>query len=145
MIPAPAKAFWFTGGISLFILALFVLFVLIALSLRDVQFEMSREDLRIHARLYGRTIPMESLIVNEARAVDLRRDRELNPRWRTNGAGLPGYAAGWFKLRSGEKALLFLTDRTQAVYVPTREGYSVLLSVEHPDRFVDTLRRYAST
>jgi len=143
MIPAPAKAFWFTGGITLLMLALFLVFVLIALSLRNVQFEVSKEDLRIRAHLYGRTIPMGSLVTDEVKTVDLRHDRELNPRWRTNGAGLPGYAAGWFKLRNGEKALLFLTDRTRVVYLPTREGYSVLLSVEHPDRFVDTLRRYA--
>jgi hypothetical protein len=55
------------------------------------------------------------------------------PKRRTFGTGLPGYQAGWFRLESGEKALLYLTDRSRAVYIPTTAGYSVLLSPENPD------------
>ncbi len=65
-------------------------------------------------------------------------------RTRTNGAGLPGYQAGWFRLQSGEKALVFVTDLERVVYVPTNEGYSLLLSVEEPDEFLDALTRMTS-
>lgn len=46
-------------------------------------------------------------------------------------------------LRNGEEALLYLTDRRRAVYVPTTLGYSLLLS-EQPERFVERLRAIAS-
>jgi Bacterial PH domain len=59
------------------------------------------------------------------------------------GTAMPGYLSGWFRLRDGEKALLYLTDRTRAVYVPTRSGYSVLLSVTEPERFLARLREIA--
>jgi len=66
---------------------------------------------------------------------------------RTRGTGLPGYSAGWFRLRNGEKALCFLTDRSRLAYVPTRAGFSVLLSVllsvERPDAFLAALARLA--
>ena len=54
---------------------------------------------------------------------------------------MPGYRSGWFRLRDGEKALLYVTDPTRVVYVPTTEGYSVLLSVAEPDVFLSSLRR----
>jgi len=76
----------------------------------------------------------------EIRAEGLREEGELRPKWRRMGTGLPGYQAGWFRLRNGEKALLYLTDRTRAVYIPTTAGYSLLLSPADPDGFLSQLR-----
>ena len=64
----------------------------------------------------------------------------LEPRLRTLGTGLPGYRAGWFRLRNGEKALLYLTDESRAVYVPTTAGYSVIVSPQDPDAFLAALK-----
>ena len=64
----------------------------------------------------------------------------LQPKWRRIGTALPGYQAGWFRLRNGEKALLYLTDRTRAVYIPTTAGYSLLLSPADPDAYLSRLR-----
>jgi hypothetical protein len=77
--------------------------------------------------------------LDQARRVSLEADSELAPRRRTMGTGMPGYQAGWFRLKNGEKALLYLTDRSRAVYVPTTEGYSVLLSPADPDSFLQAL------
>ncbi len=49
-------------------------------------------------------------VLEEAKQVDLSGDSEYRLRTRTNGTGLPGYQAGWFKLQNGEKALVFVTD-----------------------------------
>jgi len=51
-----------------------------------------------------------------------RREDGLQPKSRRMGTALPGYQAGWFRLRNGEKALLYLTDRTRAIYIPTQLG-----------------------
>ena len=58
---------------------------------------------------------------------------------RTWGTGLPGYQSGWFRLRNGERALVYLTDRRKAVYVPTALGYSLLLSPDDPGAFLSAL------
>jgi hypothetical protein len=73
--------------------------------------------------------------------VNFETEQGLRPKWRTLGTGLPGYQAGWFRLRDGQKALVYLTDRSRAVYVPTTEGYGLLLSPEYPDRFLAALKR----
>jgi hypothetical protein len=75
-----------------------------------------------------------------ARRVDFAATPELRPGRRTMGTGLPGYQSGWFRLANGEKALLYLTDRRRAVYVPTSAGYSLLLSPDDPDAFLEALR-----
>lgn len=99
--------------------------------------------MRLRGDLYGRFIPAVALRGDEARIVNLAAERELPPVARTMGTGLPGYRAGWFRLRNGEKALLYVTDGSRAVYVPTNRGYSLLLSPQNPERLVDRLREIA--
>ena len=111
-----------------------------AMGARTARFQVSPEGLRLRGDLYGRLIPAAELRVDEARRVDLTTNAELTPRLRTFGTGVPGYQAGWFRLRNGEKALLYLTDRSRAVYVPTTAGYSVMVSPADPDGFLAALR-----
>jgi hypothetical protein len=110
---------------------------------RTATFEVSAEGLRLRGDLYGRKLAASKLRGGAARIVDVDRDPGLRPRSRTAGTALPGYRAGWFRLANGEKALLYLTDPHRAVYVPTREGYSLLLSVDRPEEFVGRLRAIA--
>jgi len=35
------------------------------------------------------------------------------------------------------RVLLFVTDRTKIVYIPTKDGYSVLLSPKHPEEMLN--------
>jgi hypothetical protein len=139
IVPASSGPVWLMAAISLMLLAIIALFAWLAYSSRHTRFEVSPEGLQIASTMYGRTIPAAALVVDGVRVLDLSTDREYRPRWRTNGAGLPGYQAGWFKLRNGEKSLCFITDRKRVVYVPTTNGYSVMVSVERPEEFKATL------
>lgn len=51
-----------------------------------------------------------------------------------------GGQAGWFRLRRGN-GLLFVTDPSRVVAVPTTDGYVLLASVGDPDAFLEALRR----
>ncbi len=73
--------------------------------------------------------------------MDLKQQREYAARWKTNGIGMPGYQAGWFRLRKKEKALLFVTNPRQVIYLPTGKGYSVLFSPEKPQECLQALIR----
>jgi hypothetical protein len=139
MPPAADSAFWFALGITAFNLAMSGLMVYLGVLSRRVRYEVGPAGLRI-VGLYGRMIPVASLLPGEARQVDLSQEASLRPVIRTNGAGLPGLLIGWVRLATGAKALVFLTDRRRVVHVPTREGYSLLLSVESPAQFLDALR-----
>lgn len=130
IIPSGSGPLWFLVIFAVFMLGMTGLIAWICLSPRTVRFEVSPEGLRIAGGMYGRSVPLSSLELSRSRPVDLGQDRELSPVLRTNGAALPGYLAGWFRLKNGEKALLFVTDRGRVFYCPTREEYSLLLSVE---------------
>lgn len=141
--PASGNIFWVLGPVGALLLGLVALFGYISYSARHVQFEVSPEGLRIRGDLYGRFVPAASLVPAEAKEIDLRSDAAHRPTLRTNGAGLPGYKAGWFRLADQEKALLFVTDTSRVVYLPTRDGYSLLLSPADPQRFLASLRNTA--
>ncbi|MBK8036898.1 MAG: hypothetical protein IPK22_07135 [Verrucomicrobiaceae bacterium] len=140
MIPAASKSLWFFAIISLVLLGVLVLMIWLAWSMQHVRFTVSHEGLRLQGDLYGRLIPLQSLKLDEAVVTNLNTDTDHQPTRRTMGTGLPGYAAGWFTLRNGAKALLYVTDRTRVARLPTTEGYSVMLSVTDPAALIAALR-----
>ena len=140
MAAAPSKTLWTLGLLAALMLVLTLLFAYLAHSARNARFEVTPTGLRLVGDLWGRTVAWEAIDVAGARHLDLRAAREYRPRRRTFGTGLPGYSSGWFRLRNGEKALAYLTDRSRVVYLPTREGYSMLLSVREPQAFLDAVK-----
>ncbi len=108
---------------------------LVALAFGGVWFALHRRaliltetELIVRAGFYGRTLRRSSLRPDSALEVSLVDRRDLAPRWRTNGIGLPGFRAGWFRLRNSDKALVLLTDPFHVTYLPTSEGYVLLIS-----------------
>jgi hypothetical protein len=140
IVPGDTRVLW--GLLPAFVLMLLLLAVL-AVSLsaaRNARFEVSAVGLRLKGDLYGRFIPTADLRLDSARTVDLRTEPALQAVRRTMGTAVRGYQGGWFRLRNGEKALLYVTDRSRVVYVPTTHGYAVMLSVADPEAFLASLR-----
>ena len=137
---AESRYLWFIIPVVVILLGAIAVLVTSVRGAQTSRFAILADGLRLDGDLYGRLVPKSQLRVDLARRVDLGRDEELRPRWRRMGTGLPGYQAGWFRLRNGEKALLYLTDRSRAVYIPTTAGYSLLLSPADPDGFLSRLR-----
>jgi len=138
--PGGGRTVWFVVTIISLLVGLSGLLGWVAWSVNHSRAEVSPTGLRLVGDLWGRTIPLERLRIERARVVDLRAEPDLQPAKRTAGTGLGGFTAGWFRLRSGEKALIYLTDWARVVYVPTRDGYSVLLSSHEPDRLLSALQ-----
>jgi hypothetical protein len=140
IIPASAGPIWLFVVIVVFMFCLVTLFGYLAFSSRHVRLEVAEGELRIRGDIYGRRIPATSVVVDEVKVLNLTRDAAYGLKLRTNGVGLPGYASGWFKLLNGEKALVFVTDPTRIIYIPTRDGYSVLMSVAEPEKVKERLQ-----
>lgn len=141
MIPAPASAIAVPVVVALLLLAGSIFFSYLAYATRTVRFEISAIGLTIKGDLYGRTIPAHDLVIDQARPLDLGTEPGLQLIARENGTSLPGYRAGWFATQNGTKALAFVTDRKHVVCIPTRDGYTLLLSVADPQGFLTTLRQ----
>jgi hypothetical protein len=137
--PASTKAFWMIGGVACVLVLLLGVLGAAAFSARGARFEVSPEGLRLRGDVYGQLIPAAELRLDTARRVDFAATPDLVPSRKAGGTGLPGYQAGWFRLSNGEKALVYLTDRSRAVYVGTTGGYGLLLSPADPDAFLAAL------
>jgi hypothetical protein len=85
-----------------------------------------------------------SLVLEDARAVDLNIDRELIPRGGV-AINIPGmYTAGSGTLGTGARAMWLITDLGLVVYAPARAGYAMLVSAADPHSLVSALHSRAS-
>jgi hypothetical protein len=144
IIPATAKPIWLLCIVCVVLLIVFAALAFTAYSAQHSRIEISEGQFNLVGDFWARSIPIQSLRLEDAAVLDLNRSPEYAPRRRTFGTGLPGYASGWFVLQNGEKALAYLTRREAVVYLPTSLGYSLLLSADRPEELVATLRSQAS-
>jgi hypothetical protein len=144
IVPAESRAIWILLALVMIVLAVVAtIMVKTALGARSSSFEVSGAGLRLRGDLYSRLVPAAQLRGGAARIVDLRAEPSLRPSSRRAGTAIGDYRSGWFRLRNGEKALLYLTDAKRSVYIPTTAGYSVLLTPQRADEFVRLLRQIA--
>lgn len=142
--PSTSRAAPTTLGILVLVVVL-VMSVVVFITYRAFRgasgstFEITNAGLTLRGDIYGRTIPAAELVPAEARVLDIRTG-PYAPAARVGGTSVPGYLSGWFRLRNGHKALLYVTDQSRVVLVPTTAGYDVLLSVAESDAFVARLR-----
>ena len=131
---------WIELAGMVLIAGLTIVFLFFASSAKKAKFILSEQGLEIKSFIYGRTLPREVFSSVTVLKLDLRNQQAYAPVIRTNGIGLPGYQAGWFSLVNKEKALLFVTDTSSIVYLPTNKGYSVMLSVTEPQEFINAAK-----
>jgi hypothetical protein len=143
IVPASAKPIWLLAAICLLLSMILPAFAYTGYSSRHSRIEVGGGQLRLVGDFWGRSIPVQSLQLEQSAVLDLRASSEYAPRRRTLGTGLPGYASGWFRLHSGEKALVYLTDRESVIYLPTSLGYSLLLSADRPRELLAALHSEA--
>ena len=141
--PVGAKPVWFFAVILLVLVAVLAMVAWAAWSTRHSRVDIEPSGIRLVGDLWGRRISFEKLELEHARRMDLRQETQFALARRTMGTGLPGYSAGWFKLRNGEKALVYVTRPDDVIYIPTTDGYCLMLTVTEPERFLARLREAA--
>ena len=124
--PNKPRAQW--PGLALAALISIALLVPICWAIRRRELTLTDTALDFRCGFYRKIVPLSQLRMTAAREISLIERPELAPRWRTNAIGLPGYRVGWFRLRNGDKALVYLTDPLRVTYLPTAEGFVFLLS-----------------
>ncbi len=122
------------------ILAIGPLIILISLKgVRNPVLELDAHGITLRVSFINKHWPISALNSASARTLDLQSHDELRPKWKLWGAAMPGLSSGLFKLRNGEKAHVYLTDRQKVIHIPTQDG-SILLSLERPKDFLAALK-----
>ena len=146
IIPASAGAFtflWVIGAVLIVVVvgAIFLMYS-VANQSRNATFTITDTGLNIGPGIYGRFIPRDEIEASGVKVVNLNIDTDYALKRKTSGSNLPGYDAGWFKLANGEKALVFVTDKSRVVYIPTTDNYSVLLSTLNAEAMAGALQAW---
>lgn len=141
IVPAPGWVYLILIPILLIVVVGGTVATWAAWASRNTRFEVTKDGITIHGDMYGRFVPKDKMVLKSARAVDLSKDDTLAPKWKTNGAGFPGYKSGWYRLKDDSKALVFITDPKSVVYVPTVDGSCLMVSVPNPEQFLAVLKQ----
>jgi hypothetical protein len=139
IVPGSSGPIWMFLGMALFFAALLGAFAWFAWSSKHTTLEVTGDAVRVRGAMYGRSIPIERIRIEDAAAVQVA-SGENRLVTRTNGAGLPGYLAGWFRSASGERVLAFVTDKRRVAYLPTDDGYALMFSTDRPDELIAAVR-----
>ena len=140
LVPPPAATTWTVAAIAVLLLALALALASLVWFPGGIGVRVTDATLRVAAPVYGRSVPIAALDLDGARILDLRRSSPFAPRIRTNGVGLPGLLLGWVRLVNGDRAYAALSARDRVLYLPTREGWALLLSPREPERLLERLR-----
>jgi hypothetical protein len=111
----------------------------LAVSSRRTRVALSQNGLTIKASFINKCWPLAELDRSRAKVIDLQKQTDLKPKWKLWGAAMPGLSSGTFKLYNGDKAHVYITDKSKIVYIPTQNG-TILLSLVRPKEFLDTLQ-----
>jgi len=126
----------FTIGIMLIvIIPLIILIFGIINSMKNTTISLSENELIIKSIFYGRKVPLENIIVDEIKKINLEENTEYDISFRTNGISIPGFKSGWMRLKNGKKALSFITDKNNVVLIPVKD-YLLLFSMDNIDEFI---------
>ena len=109
-----------------------------AWQLAAVRLRVDADSLTVGGGFYRLTLPLDRLADSGAQA---ERAPHYDLDVRTNGIGMPGLRIGWFRLGDGGKAFAAITDPDKVVRIPTRDGYTVLVSVDEPDELLRRLHQ----
>ena len=140
-VTAPSNQLVMVGAIVLLVfVAVFALIARIVLGMRAASFQVEGGSLHIKAPLYGRTVAKSALKLEEARVVTLRDVPDLQPTLRMNGAAMGGLRVGRFKLKNGETAMVYVTGSGTTLWIPTTEGYTLLLETPQASELLAALK-----
>ena len=139
-----------TGFIDVFMVGLILVIVIplmiltfgIVSSMRNTTLTLTESELIIKSALYGRKIPLENIMIDGIKTINLDHDTDYNLAFRTNGTALSQFKSGWFRLKNREKALVFITDKDSVVLIPTKD-YLLLFSMDNIDEFIYKIKEIA--
>jgi len=99
-------------------------------------------ELVVNTGLGIKRVALSRLRRHGVQMVDLDQRGEFKPVLRLWGTGLPGFTAGWFRLRNGHKAVCLLTSRHRITQLRSDEDrLTLLLSLADPARLDALLKR----
>ena len=124
--------------------AMALVFVIIDRAMHRHRLAIEDGVLDVATTFYRRKLALAELRLDQARVVDLAERTEFKPMLKTNGASLPGFRSGWFRLRNRSRAFVAIAAGPRVLWLPTTRGYDLLLQPRQPQALLQHLRELAA-
>ena len=132
---------WIVGLMAIVAGAILVGLLRLLHGTRRIDCEIEKGALLLrHGHCCKHRVSLTDLNLEHASITDLSFDPGNQPRKRLAEPGCNQRDSGWFQLRNGTRAIVFLGDPKNMVRIPTHSGYTLLLSVPEPSQLLDRLR-----
>lgn len=99
--------------------------------------------LEVVTAMYRRRLGWPELKLDEARVIEIDEHPERKPCFKTNGMSTFGFDGGWFRSRNLAKLFVATTGGKRLLWLPTTQGYTLLLQPRRPQALLDRLRELA--
>ena len=83
------------------LLVLSAIFISIIFVIKNSSISINEKYIIIKSFHHSKNISMNDVILNEAKEIKLKQNKDFNVRIRTNGIGLPNFLSGWVRLYNG--------------------------------------------
>lgn len=93
---------------------------------------------------YRRRLAWPELRLQDARVLSLAERTEYRPMFKSNALSLPGFRSGWFRSRQLDKQLVATVGGDRVLWLPTTQGYALLLQPRNPPAALEALRELAA-
>ncbi|MGD0094915.1 MAG: PH domain-containing protein [Terracidiphilus sp.] len=141
MSNVPSASLGILFGAFFAILVVGVVCVALLYSPGPPKWTLSSNTLTIQDRFYPVKVNAADTDVSGIRIVNIQTDAEWKPTARINGFGNPHYHSGWFRIAGGP-ARMYWAEGARLILLPPRQsGSPVLLQVDDPEQFVQTIRQ----
>lgn len=101
--------------------------------------DVTSDKIKVDALLYSNSLNRSEIDVD-----GMYVDRRLHPHQelglRTNGIGIGSFHVGWFELKDSSKSFVVMTSDDSVLYIPTKRGYSFIISPKQPSIVLEHLK-----
>jgi hypothetical protein len=124
------KVLVFIGALSFLITG----FLFIQLSAAKLSLQAGK--LSVGGGFYKQIVSIDDINTPSVTSIDLDRSGIGT---RLNGIGMPGFCQGWFKRSNGRRVFALVTSQ-QAVFIPTKLDYDVIVSPTDKEGFMEVIK-----
>ena len=128
--------------LGVFIILLGVFIFVLMISSKNYSLEISDKNIVIKSVFYNTNISLSDIEVDKVQRINLN-ESDIKINARQNGIGLPGLLVGWFSSSQG-RLKLYVSDKTEVLYLPTRLNYTILFSTKKADEITNVITRAVS-
>ena len=124
---------------AIVVLVLGVLIAIIHSAAKNTTISLTNENLVIKSSFWSKKIPLENILIDEIKPINLSENSDYQLSFRTSGVNLANVKMGWMRLKNKSKALVFITDKKNVALIPTKD-FQILFSMNNIDEFISKIK-----